>query len=247
MFNASAHLFALYFPPLTSLLQTNRAAITIDDSDFIHRITHILRLRQHEPLIIFDAQQYIRATITTISKSQISLAIVQYSVHKIISPKITVLLPMLKKEAMEKALYSLTVLGTTHIQLYTSSKTHRESISASAIERFNRIMIAAAEQSKQFVLPSLAQPISFEKIVDLSLPQPFYFADPQGISCTEIITSLVNTKPSSVTVMVGPEGDLIPEEKEVLRAHATFCKLTPTILKAEDALFLLTGIIRSVM
>src|SRR5204863_10150676 len=116
------------------------------------------------------------------------------------SPKITVFLPALKKDALETALYQLTVLGINHIQLYTSSKAYRESISPTFKERWQRIMIAAAEQSKQLVLPILSSPITFEKILEIPHENPLYFADPEGVSCSELISSLKN-KPSALSLM----------------------------------------------
>jgi 16S rRNA U1498 N3-methylase RsmE len=48
--------------------------------------------------------------------------------------------------------------------------------------------------------------------------------------------------------MVGPEGDLAATEKtELKRAQFTFCALTPTVLRAVDAIRIGAGMLRSLL
>ena len=47
-------------------------------------------------------------------------------------------------------------------------------------------------------------------------------------------------------LLIGPEGDLALQEKELVAGKMQFCALTPTILRASQAAALSIGIVRSV-
>ncbi len=74
-----------------------------------------------------------------------------------------------------------------------------------------------------------------------------YF-DPTGESLSDIIARVKKISPTSIIVMVGPEGDLTDQEKEQLRQEKfLFCALTPTVLRSSQAIALGSGIIRSTL
>lgn len=67
--------------------------------------------------------------------------------------------------------------------------------------------------------------------------------DPSGQSMLGLFDSQTT---EAYVVMVGPEADLTQQEKDsVQHAGFSFYRLTPTILKAVDAVSLVAGIIRS--
>jgi len=73
------------------------------------------------------------------------------------------------------------------------------------------------------------------------------FCDPTGTDLWTVLKEAHAESPESLTLLVGPEGDLTGEEKELVRSSGfTFCALTPTVLRAHQAVSLITGIIRSV-
>jgi 16S rRNA (uracil1498-N3)-methyltransferase len=159
-------------------------------------------------------------------------------------------LPLLKKDDFETALYSLVELGTTTIQLIATQKTQRSWAGEKELDRCQRIMIAAAEQSKNFIIPTLIPPIHLteylKKITENEHPKIYF--DPQGSAGLALLNNLAQQKAKHYMLMVGPEGDLTQSEKELLQAKSFyFCQLTPTVLRSVSAVILGAGIMRTLM
>lgn len=175
------HEFALYFQDLSSQLHHNR--FTVRDISIVQRITSVLRLNQADVLILFDQYNHARVAIGEILKKEVQVKIVDRHANHQLKPSITLLLPLLKKDALESAISVCVELGVTHIQLVTTQKTNNAWTGNKEKERIERIMIAAAEQSKQFVLPELHEPKTLSQIVEelTSQKTPTIFFDPRGL------------------------------------------------------------------
>ena len=118
------------------------------------------------------------------------------------------------------------------------------------LDRLHTIMIAAAEQSKQYIIPTLHTPKPFSDCVTdfyRTAPNSFFF-DPQGKELFPVLESLRKHMPEVVSLMIGPEGDLTVLEKQILHENdIQFCRLTPTILRAQQAVVVSLGMFRSLM
>lgn len=245
-----SHEFAIYYPQLSLQSKNVREGqfFKITDDGIIGRITHVLRLRVGESIIFFDDKHSIYCSIYAASKKELQCTVLARHEHATIKPEITFILPLLKKDDFETALYSLVELGATTIQLITTEKTQRSWGAEKELDRCQRIMIAAAEQSKNFALPQLLAPISLKTYLSQNTLQSvskIYF-DPQGILALELFEKLASKKPTHCVLMVGPEGDLTPAEKEALRAQSfQFCQLTPTVLRSVQAVAVGLGMVRS--
>jgi 16S rRNA (uracil1498-N3)-methyltransferase len=245
------HEFALYIMGLSTLIKSASQGdtITITEEKIAHRIMTVLRLSPNEECIFFDQYIHIQCIIKEfIGKKQVLCTIQQKKINTILSPSLTFLLPLLKRDDFENAIYSLTELGATTIQLVVTQKTHDSSFNQKDMDRAQRIIIAAAEQSKNFSYPTIKTPISLLKIIDkLTTPIKIFF-DPQGKSFASITQYLLIESPNDIVLLVGPEGDLSNEEKEMITLkNFIACALTPTILRSVQAAVLGTGLVRSLL
>jgi RsmE family RNA methyltransferase len=150
---------------------------------------------------------------------------------------------LLKREALEQAIYSAVELGVNKVQLLITEKVQRN-WQVKELERLKHIMIAAAEQSKCFAIPQLLEPVP---LLDVPLSGSTVFFDPEGEALADVlIKDLYQKQIDSLTVVIGPEGDLTESEKFYLqKQQALFICLTPTILRAQQAVALGVGILRS--
>ncbi len=238
------HEFALFVKD--GIEAHNQAELVIDDQFLVNRMTSILRLNQGDMLTLFDRHQHIYAEINEIRKKNILLTVLKKESNQPLSPSINWFLPLLEKEAFEESISILTVLGATLIQPLVTSKTHKRILLPKDYERLERIMVAAAEQSKQFVLPTIGSVIPLDALEHKLTDETRIFFEPSGISAQQVVTMLQEKKSKSLHGMVGPEGDLTDSEKEYLKTlNFTFCALTPSILRAEDAVSIGMGILRS--
>ncbi len=69
-------------------------------------------------------------------------------------PEIRWCIPLIAKEAFEDIVYNFTAMGVASIQPLVTEKVKRSWGGDRERARLDRIMIAAAEQSKQFVFSS---------------------------------------------------------------------------------------------
>lgn len=241
MSSNNAHIFALYFADIAE-----NKSIIITDRDTVHRITRVLRLAVKEQLVLFNKQQHASAFISEITNRSVTLQTTEVINNSVHVPHITFLLPLLKREALSHVVYSLAEAGVSTIQLVTTAKTQRSWGGDKEADRLQRIIIAAAEQSKNFAFPELKAPVSLESALgQLQAESSNYFCDPEGDSIKFLLCDSSKAA-HSITLAIGPEGDLIESEKELLDAHSfKKVRLTPTVLRAETAAFLVAGIFRS--
>ncbi len=244
---SGAHQFALYYVHLDTILGGKKQGNTfqLQDSEIIKRIVHVLRLVESESVLLFNKQTQWVVTIESIEKKHITCTITSITQAKEINPHITFLLPLLKRDSLEQAVYNLVELGVNTIQLVATQKTQNKLNGQKELERLERICISACEQSKQFNVPTIIAPIPFAQAMNLKHTTLCLYADPEGEKLSMIIPHIEgNRKP--IMLMVGPEGDLTSDEKALLKNNNfIFCALTPTVLRSWQAASLLTGIVRS--
>ncbi len=236
------HQFALHIKDLPLLNQEK--IYTIEDADLVHRIVHVLRLKIDALLMLFSHTHKVQATITCLTKRTVTVKIIECTPTKNLSPRITVFLPMLKRTALEEALYSCTELGAQDIQLIYTTKTPHSTVTEKEVERYERISIAAAEQSKNYQYALVHKPLPLSDALKKwkTKDTQGIFGDPSGTS----FTNLTHKSNTPLIVCIGPEGDLTDQEKVLLKhENFTFMHLTPTILRAQQALTVMLGLIRS--
>lgn len=243
----SVHEFALYYAGLSSQLSHNKQSLNINDAVLITRLQSVLRVSVGDVLILFDADRHARITISQVSKKGISCSVQEVTSNRILQPSITVILPLLKKDALEDAIYSCVALGANDICLVKTQKTQHV-WSVKDKERLLKIVIAAAEQSKNFAFPVLHEAQELQACINATdTDATKMFFDPKGSSLLSCLNSLVQSKPAHIIMMIGPEGDLTSDEKMYIKEQGfTSCALTPTVLRSKDALIVGLGALRSV-
>ncbi len=245
---ADTHEFSVYWPGSSELAERQGVSITVDDLDLLHRMVRVLRLSKGETITLFDTNVHLQVEfVTARSKHSIELKLLSRNGNAVLQPAITFFLPILKRDAFEQAIYSLVELGATDIQLMSTQKTQRKWGGKKELDRLRTIMIAAAEQSKQYRIPALHEPKPFAECVQKVEDSSFFF-DPAGKELLPIIKSLHAEKSARISLLIGPEGDLTMEEKELLKKQGIqFVRLTPTVLRAQQAVAVSMGIFRSLV
>lgn len=253
MKNKEKHEFAICVELLSSLIKDKKVEDTIilSDEKLVHRIKQVLRLERGNTCILFDRFVHISVSITAfIGKKNISFVIVSIKDNIVLYPAVTFLLPLLKRDDFESALYALAEVGVSTIQLVFTQKTMQQWNSERDWDRANRILIAAAEQSKNFIYPELKNPISVADTLHLYKDDKAVkiFFDAAGKKLFDIIPILHESKGKNIVLFIGPEGDLVLEEKKMIQANNfIFCALTPTIIRAVQAAAIGAAFIRSIL
>jgi 16S rRNA (uracil1498-N3)-methyltransferase len=240
MAHSTAHLFALWHAPQLPAKQTE---LVINDDLLVNRISAILRLRIGEQLLLFNRQMHALVTIMNIGKKAITVRCEAVHKNKIYSPTITALLPLLKKDDLATAVVQLVACGISAIQLIITENTQRSWGGDAEYERLERLIIASAEQAKQFAMPLLHKPILLQDAIVHH--KTLIVGDPLGVPFKHIMQKLPDTL-RECALLVGPEADFTIQEKKLLEASgALHCSLTPTVLRSQLAVTLLAGTVRS--
>ncbi len=250
--NKERHEFALFVESLSLLAQHKKEgdSLFVSDETLVHRMVNVLRLRLDDQCVLFNRNVQALVVITDfIGKKQIHVKLQSIKTTLLLSPSLTFLLPVLKRDDYEAALYALTEVGVNKIQLIFTHKTSHQWSGNKDFERAQRIIIGAAEQSKNFAYPELKAPIILEAALQqYHAASTKIFFDPEGMSFFEVMQQLHNKKSEDVLLLVGPEGDLHAEEKKIVKnAGFIFCSLTPTIVRAVQAATLGAGFVRSLL
>lgn len=244
------HEFALYTAGISAACLDKQlsSVITIVDEQLWHRLKHVLRTPPGAIVCLFDQTSAIEAQLCAFgSKNQLQFSIISFIKKSILTPQIIVMLPLLKREALTDALYSCVELGANHVQLVTTEKSQHAWATERDNQRCQKIMVAAAEQSKQFTLPTMGNPISLADAV-AALPKNSFrvHCDPQGAVLWDILRQIENGKPATLVLSFGPEGDLTDTERTHLYHHQFVASaLTPTVVRSTQALVIALGALRS--
>jgi len=245
------HEFAFYTENITDILSafSEHDKVIIKNPEISHRLAHIIRAQKNDVFILFDRTNNITLElIEIIKKKQITAKIVTKQKNTIITPTINFILPLLKREYFETSLYTLTELGANSITTVITKKSQQKWQTQKANKRFLHIITAAAEQSKNFAFPELKHPAHLHEYVhNAKLENSIYiFFDPEGEDLDTVIQKINTKSYENINLMIGPEGDLANEEKNMVQNKGfIFCKLTPTVLRSCQAVAVGLGAFRS--
>ncbi len=246
----NTHQFAFFYDNVFSVYSHE---LVLTDQDLVRRLTTIIRCKIGQSIILFNQKVHVACTIKTISQKNITVFCKPVTTNTLLSPELYVLLPLLKREAFEEAIYNCTELGVTGIQLITTEKCSRQKLQEHEMLRITKIMHAAAEQSKQFAYPnllnqgkicSLTEFLQQEKTRNFLSAATKLYANQYG---TPLKTTLDHDKQSKIyCITIGPEGDFTAHEKQLLENFGFKSSLlTATILRSQQALTIMTGFLRT--
>lgn len=242
------HEFALYLDSLSQAVADQADLLRIVDVALMHRIVHVLRLEKGDTLVLFDQNIHVKATIESIEKKGIVCIMQVAEQNNVVTPHITVWLPILKREAFEEAIYALVELGVNEIQLMLTAKEQRHWTGQKEMQRIHNIMVAAAEQSKNFAMALVHEPRTLAELLAATNEARGIFFDVEGEALLEVASTIREHTYERYVIAVGPEGDLLDSEKfQLQKASFLFVRLTPTVLRAQQALAVGVGAVRSLL
>ena len=245
------HLFALFYKNLSNVLSARELGCQIEfrDDDLWHRLTKVLRIRAGQEIMLFDEHVNVPAVILEqmfTKKNHVTVSIGAIKSNQALKPHVMLMPCILKKDAFEDIIYAAAQMGVNKIVPILSDKVQREWGGAKELARLFNIMVSACEQSKSFFLPEICQPIKIQDTSkNISSELRVYF-DPSGKSFVDLLEKIRGQADLEITLLFGPEGGLTgQEEKALLDAGFVTYALTPTILRAREAVIVGLGGVRS--
>lgn len=215
-----------------------------------HQVCHVLRLKAGDGIVVLDnAGSEYDLTLTTVTKRE---AIGQITGKRPATgePKVQITLfqSLLAREKFEWVLQKGTEVGVTRfIPMQTERSIARaRQIDAKKLTRWQRIVTEAAEQSHRGRIPEIEEAATWDQV----LSQLGHF-DRSLIAATSGQTRSLkealrpdDKPPSSVAVLIGPEGGFSDDEvRQTRESGAVPIGLGPRILRTETAAMVLPALI----
>jgi 16S rRNA (uracil1498-N3)-methyltransferase len=217
----------------------NHAAIAGAHADHLVRV---LRARVGQEFDVASGAVVRRGRILSITDDHVEFELGE---EVSVSPtlNLTLLLAVFKFDRMEWAIEKCTELGVARIVpvIARRSDAHLASAAAKRAERWRRIALQAAEQSRRVTPPEIAAPIKLPDATTLSASVRIVLAESeQETLLREVLTS---HSAGEIVLAIGPEGGWTEEELELFRkAGWISASLGTTILRAETAAIAATAI-----
>ena len=221
----------------------NRAALTGAHADHLVRV---LRVRVGQEFDIVANGVVRQGVVVAIADSLVDFELGEEIPAEPTAINLTLLLAIFKFDRMEWAIEKCTELGVTRIVPVIARRTdsHLASASAKRVERWRRLTVQAAEQSRRASPPEIANPVKLREAVTLPAELKIVLSEAEEQSQLRDVA----TPSGAVLLAVGPEGGWTEEELELFRKHDWLsASLGSTILRAETAAIAATTITMSAL
>ena len=138
---------------------------------------------------------------------------------------------LVKKAPMETVLQKATELGVSKIVPIVSDRTEIKELN---LERANKIVIEATEQSNQMSPPEISEVTKLKNYIEALESKILFFADVNSSNKLE-----PKSFKSGITncILIGPEGDFSPSERELIlkKSNVIPFSLSKNILRTDTA------------
>ena len=219
----------------------SNSVITLD-SAASHYLTRVLRMQAGRELVLFNGQGgEFSARIESLDKQCASVV----CLHKVElnrdSPlQIELVIGISRGERMDWILQKATELGVSHIQPVFSARTEVR-LKGDRLQKkllhWQQILISACEQCQLNIVPKLIAPVNLEDYCrDKANAQLKFVLHHRTDQSLAALNKTLQQPPSSVVLLVGPEGGLSEDEISLaLDNNFKPLKLGPRVLRTETA------------
>ena len=217
----------LYFP--NNIVENTT---TLLSKDHTHYIVNVLRMKKGSNINLFNKEGEWLSEIVFLDRDRVEVKFLNKLKESSKLSNIELAICLVKKNPMETILQKATELGVSRITPIISERTEVKELN---YERAQKIVIEATEQSNQLNPPEVSKVIKLKNFLEkLGVETKFLFAD---------VNSQNNLQKKDVegenlkTILIGPEGDFSPSERESIlaKANTTSFSISKNILRSDTA------------
>jgi 16S rRNA (uracil1498-N3)-methyltransferase len=217
----------------------NHAALT---GDHAKHLTRVLRARIGQEFAIVADGIVRHGRITNLSEHRVDFELAE----ELLTPSLanlTLLLAIFKFERMEWAIEKCTELGATRIIPLIARRTDAHLVSAAGkrVERWRRIALQSAEQSRRAAAPEIGDPMKLREAITLAGKPRIVLSEIENQ--TSLRDALSQNEAGDTFLAFGPEGGWTEDELRSFQENSWItATLGQTILRAETAAIAATAI-----
>ena len=217
----------LYYPGTIVENSTNLLS-----KEHTHYLTNVMRLKRGSNINLFNKDGEWLSEIVFLDRDRVEVKFLNKIKESSKSTNVELAICLVKKTSMEIILQKATELGIAKIIPIISERTEVKDLN---IERAKKIVVEATEQSNQLNVPDIEEPQKLKDFINsLDGNTNLFFAD---INTEKKIDNKIIEKSKKISVLIGPEGDFSPNEREMIlaRDNVISFSLSKNILRTETA------------
>ncbi len=199
-------------------------------------LSRVLRARVGQEFDVTTGNGVRRGRITSIAQDRVEFELGD-EIPAPVAGQVTIVLSIFKFDRMEWAIEKCTELGAKRIVPVIARRTeaHLAAAAAKRVERWRRIALQAAEQSRRVSPPEISEPLKLKEAVAMSGSLRIVLSEVETQAMLKDILQ-THTNYGDAVIALGPEGGWTAEELELFQeAGWISASLGGTILRAETA------------
>ena len=216
----------LYHPE--NILENSTSLLS---KEHTHYLVNVMRAKRGGNVNFFNKNGEWLSEIVFLEKDRVEVKFLSKIKENTNTHNVELAICLVKKNAMEIILQKATELGIKKIIPIISERTEVKEIN---FERATKIVIEATEQSNQLEPPEISEILKLKDFLNINTNKKIFFAD---INSDYNLEKKDFKEGESVTVLVGPEGDFSPAERELILNDSTTVpfSLSKNILRTDTA------------
>ena len=197
-----------------------------------HYVINVMRLKRGSNLNFFNKGGEWLSEIVFLDRDRVEVKFLNKIKESTNISNIELAICLVKKSPMETILQKATELGVSKIIPIISERTEVKELN---FERANKIVVEATEQSNQLIPPQISKVTKLKDYLkDLDSFSKLLFAD---VNSKDNLKAEVLKEAKSLSVLIGPEGDFSPSERELILENSNVVPFTISrnILRTDTA------------
>ena len=197
-----------------------------------HYVVNVMRLKRGSNINFFNKDGEWVSEIIFLEKDRVEVKFLNKVKESKKLSNIELAICLVKKNSMEMILQKATELGVAKITPIISERTEIKELN---YERANKIVIESIEQSNQLTPPLISDVIKLNDFINnLKDSTKLLFAD---VNSKDNLKLKDLKSEDSQTILIGPEGDFSPYERELILGHSNVIpfSLSNNILRSDTA------------
>ena len=197
-----------------------------------HYVINVMRLKRGSNLNFFNKDGEWLSEIVFLDRDRVEVKFLNKIKESTNISNIELAICLVKKSPMETILQKATELGVSKIIPIVSERTEVKELN---FERANKIVVEATEQSNQLIPPQISKVTKLKDYLkDLDSFSKLLFAD---VNSKDNLKAEVLKEAKSLSVLIGPEGDFSPSERELILENSNVVPFTISrnILRTDTA------------
>ena len=197
-----------------------------------HYVVNVMRLKRGSNLSFFNKDGEWLSEIIFLDRDRVEVKFLNKIKEATNTSNIELAICLVKKGPMETILQKATELGVSKITPILSERTEVKELN---FERANKIVVEATEQSNQLTPPEISEVIKLKDFLkNLDASSKLLFAD---VNSKDNLKAEVLKEAKSLSVLIGPEGDFSPSERQLILRNPSVTPFTMSrnILRSDTA------------